>query len=78
VASTEISVSRPVRVLLLVVMLFLAAFLLIFGISNLLHPLVAASYRSQNTIVCLGVSFLGLVLIFLAIRFARRSTSVRG
>ena len=71
-ASPEIRTSAPVSVVLIVISLLLAGFLLLFGVANLIHPDVPPAYHAQNTLVCIGVCALGLVLLVIAVVNIRR------
>jgi len=48
---------------------------LLFGVANLLYPDVPEAYLTQNTIICLVVSFIGLVFILQAIKTYRKLLS---
>jgi predicted small integral membrane protein len=72
VASHTLSPSVTTRIGFVLVALVAAAFLLLFGVANLIHPEVPAAYHTQNTLVCAGVCALGLVLLVIAIVEIRR------
>jgi membrane protein implicated in regulation of membrane protease activity len=64
--------STALNVVLVVVCLLLAGFLLLFGISHLIHPGVSYANSTQNTLVSLAVSVLGLLAMGVALRIVRR------
>jgi len=56
-----------VNVIIIIVGLLASGFLLLFGIANLINPDVPDDYLTQNTMICLLVSSIGIAFLLLAI-----------
>lgn len=56
-----------VNVIIIVVGILVSGFLLLFGIANLINPDVPDAYLTQNTMICLLVSCIGIAFLLLAI-----------
>ena len=67
----DVRSSTAGNVVLIVVSLSLAAFLLTFGVGELLHPDVPDAHLTLNTAVCLALSALGVAALWVAIRNLR-------
>jgi membrane protein implicated in regulation of membrane protease activity len=70
-AFPEIRTSTPVGVVIIILALALTAFLLLFGVANLIHPDVPDAYLTENTLVCLAVCGLGVAALLVAIAVFR-------
>ena len=70
-AFMRIQTPTPIAAGLIVLLLLFAAFLLFFGVANLIHPDVPDEYLTQNTLVCLGVCGLGITGVIIAVAIAR-------
>ncbi len=77
----EIRLPKPLAVLLAVPLIIclavLAAFCLLFGVANLLHPDVPADFMAahpwQNTLACMAVMAIGLFFAGLALIMIHRT-----
>jgi len=67
----DVRSSTAGNVVLIVVSLFLAAFLLTFGVAELLHPDVPDAHLTLNAAICLALSGLGVAALWVAIRNLR-------
>jgi len=56
-----------VNVIIIIVGLLVSGILLLFGIANLIHPDVPDAYLTQNTLISLLVSCIGIAFLLLAI-----------
>ena len=59
------------NIVIIIISLFISAFLLLFGIANLINPDVADVYLLQNTIMCIVLCVLGISFILIAIASLR-------
>jgi len=66
-AFLEIRCSIFINVFLIILGLFLAGFLLLFGVANLIHPDVPEAYLKQNTITCLVICCISILPLLLSV-----------
>jgi hypothetical protein len=63
----EIRTAIAINVVIILATLPLSGFFLLMGIANLIHPEVSDAYLSQNTLMCLLICLIGMVLLLVAI-----------
>lgn len=56
-----------INVIIIIVGLLVSGLLLLFGIANLINPDVPDAYLTQNTMICILVSSIGIAFLLLAI-----------
>ena len=66
--SSDKGPSRVLSVITIVLGVLMASFLLLFGVANLIKPVVPYSYLDQNTRVCVMFILTGLVIIYAILR----------
>ncbi len=66
-----IRASNLANVLILLASLIISFFFFLFGIANLINPDVSDEFLFQNTVVCIVVIGIGVVLLLVAIASVR-------